>query len=633
MRARLLFACFIGITLSGCGGGCDRERDRERDGDGGDAASPKGAAVQGTEQLGAAFGTATRKQVLADARAVTKATGLLEKAVATRSKDASWGAYLDLRGAYRRAAVIAATLAPANCSQIDPDGSEPAEMPRGVGLREIGDALIASGSGSGSGPDWAKVDALVARTAPTLRGLHRELSVARYMTFGAAASLSRGIFSWGRSLDGSSAEHDDELEVDTLLAGGAIAELAGSLSAQLPAGSPERVRLETATVGFRSWLGRQQGVPQDRLDGLRLSGELGGAVRRAAFKLTGRAIHAPFAPARRRFDERLDEPVHVATFPLLRGVAPNPARVALGEALFHDVRLSDNEKMSCATCHDRDFGMRSPDAPIDVFGKPIARDAPAIWNTAYEASHFWDGRARNLSQQIRIAVENDMGGEWPKLVERLREDAELNTRFGSAYSDGLTAKTVQAAIAEFERTLVAHDTPLDRYVEGDDSAMDATMLLGFDVYFGKARCSRCHQLPLTSGTAPPSFMESEVSVIGVPTAPRKKQLDPDRGLGPRTGQPSDEHAFKVPTLRNLVATAPYFHNRAFDSLADVVEFYEDGSGVGLGFALEHFDSDAAKFELTDRERAALLVFLEKALAHPPSSPSPAKSTSPASLGR
>ncbi len=597
MRARLLVSGFIGITLSGCGGGCESARD-------------DGSAAATTEKLGAAFGTATRKQVLADARVVAKATGVLEQAVASRSRQASWAAYLELRGAYRRTAPIAAILAPANVSQIDPDRGDPSEMPTGVGLREIGDALIAPT------PDWPKLDALVARTARPLRGLHQELSLARYDTFGSAAALSRGIFAWGRSIDGSLAEHDDELEIDTLRTGAAISEFSESLSAQLPADAPERARLDAATIAFRAWLGRQEGPPRSKLDGLRLSGELGGAVRRAAFRLTERAIHAPFIPANRRFDKPLDEPVHAATFPRLRGAAPDPARAALGEALFHDVRLSENGTMSCATCHARAFGMRSPDAPRDVNGKPIARDAPAIWNTAYEAAHFWDGRARNLSQQVRIAAENDMGAVWPEVVERLRTDAPLNTRFGAAYPDGLTAKTVQAAIAEFERTLVAHDTPLDRYVDGDDSAMDAAMLLGFDVYFGKARCSRCHQLPLTSGTAPPRFTEAEVSVIGVPTAPRKKQLDPDRGRGPNTGLASDEHAFKVPTLRNLAATAPYFHNRAFESLEDVVEFYEDGSGEGLGFTLEHFDSDAGKFELTEPERKALLAFLERALAHP-----------------
>ena len=602
MRLRLPLSGLVAIALSGCGGGCDADADAN--------ANAKGAHQSAVRADGGTdFGNTAQRQVLKDVRALDKATDSLDQAVAARSKQAAWSAYLDVRRAYRRAAPIAATFAPATSSQIDPSRDEPTEAPTGVGLREIGDALIVAA------PNWKDLDALMAATAPPLRALQREFSIAHFQTFGAAAALSQGIFNWGRSIDGSLAEHDDELEADALSAGGAISELAESLSSSLPADAPERARLDSATGAFRAWLSAQRGAPKNRLDGLRLSGELGGAVRRAAFRLTGKAIHAPFVPAQRRFDEALDEPVHVATFPRLRGSAPDPVKAALGDALFHDVRLSANLKMNCATCHDPAFGMRSPATPVDVRGKPIARDAPAIWNTAYEASHFWDGRARTLSQQIKIAVEDDMGGDWPKLVERLRADAAMNTRFAAAFPDGLTAKTVQAAIAAFERTLVAHDTPLDRYVAGDDSAMDASMLVGFDVYFGKARCSRCHQLPLTSGTAPPRFTEAEVSVIGVPSAPRKKELDPDRGLGLRTKAANDEHAFKVPTLRNLVSTAPYFHNRAFESLADVIEFYEDGSGEGLGFELENFDPDAKKFELTDPERAALLVFLEKALAH------------------
>jgi cytochrome c peroxidase len=614
MRARLLLSAstLAGVVLSGCGAGCESRESRTES-----AETRKKSATEadvGGESRGAKFGTATRTQLLKDARALIEATTALEAAVPQRSKKESWHAYLEVRRAYRRVGPIAATLAPASSSQVDPERAHPTEMLSGVGLREIGDALLEPA------PDWTKVDALVSSTAPALRAVHGELSVARYLTFRAAAALSRGIFAWGRALDGSLAEHDDEFEIDVHTAGGAIAELAESLSSQLFTADPERLRLDVATGAFRNWMSQQSGIPARRLDGLQLSGELGAAVRRAAFKLTDQAIHAPFIPAIRRFSESpsltLDEPVHAGTFPLLRGGAPDPAHVALGDTLFHDVRLSANSKMSCATCHARDFGMRSPGVPLDVYSKPLPRDAPTIWNAAYEPIFFWDGRARNMSQQIRIAVERDMGGEWPKLVSRLREDAALNRRFGAAFPTGLTAKTVQAAIAAFERTLIAHDTPFDRYVAGDGSAMDASMLLGFDVFYGKARCSRCHQLPLTSGTAPPRFTDSEVSVIGVPTAPRKKVLDPDRGRGPRTGQPFDEHAFKVPTLRNLVATAPYFHNRSFETLADVVEFYEDGSGEGLGFNLEHFDPDAAKFELTDGERAALLVFLEKALAHP-----------------
>lgn len=569
------------------------------------ASASTAAPANARAELGAA-----RRRALERASEVERAADRLERAARERRREDATRDLIALRRAWRRVEPMARMLAPVAASQIDPEiEDEPDEILRRVGLRVLGDAL------ADKDVDWARVDEAVRATARATKLATRELATATWDLRRLGVALSRAAFEWGRRLDGSHAESDAELVADVKEGGLALVEWSELLLGELRARDAARAKaFEPPIRDFTRWVGERGDAPADKLAGLVLSGELGAAVRRMHSALGGPALRAPFLPARRTRTADHEEPVHLASFPALVGPPLRPARVELGAELFFDRRLSRHDDLSCASCHRIEHALAAgPRRPRAFDGKPLARDVPALWNAAYEPMHFWDGRASTLAEQVRIAVENDMGGQWDEIVRRLSADADLERRFRGAFGDGVTAANVRLAIEEFERTLVSDATPLDRYVRGDRAAMSNEMLRGFDVYFGKARCSRCHRLPLTSGAMPPRFVRTEASAIGVPQGPRSRKLDRDRGRGDATKRAIDLHAFKVPTLRNLARTAPYFHNGSFATIEQVVEFYEDGSGAGLGIVLENFDPDAAAFELSNAERRALIVFLRDGL--------------------
>jgi cytochrome c peroxidase len=550
-----------------------------------------------------ALGQAARRRGLETAQRLEQGSERLSRATRTRDLSEARAATLELRRIWRDVEPAARVLAPVAASQIDP------APPKRAGLRVIADSL------DREPPDLERLDAAVQRTDAAVRLAARELATATWDERRLGVALSRAVFEWGCRLDGSRAESADELAVDVIDGGRALLGWAGLLSKATGERDPRVAdRVDRAAATLDAWIRRQAGEPSDKLNALIASGELGAAVRAAALLLGQETVRPPFLAQWRTQREDWQEPVQIASFPALLGARPRADRVELGAGLFFDRRLSADGTLACASCHRVEHALSAGRRrPLTAAGRPVSREVPSIWNVAFEPMLFWDGRASTLADQARIAVEIQMGADWAELVARLRKDADLDAGFRRAFGDGLTAANVRHALAEFQRTLIRDSTPLDRFVRGDAEAMTPQMLRGFDLYFGKARCSRCHKLPLTSGTQPPRFVSAEVSAIGVPRSPGGRALDPDRGRGAATRDAGDEHAFKVPTLRNLAATAPYFHNGAFATLEQVVDFYARGSGAALGIRLPNFAPDAGRITLSASERRALVAFLRDGL--------------------
>lgn len=273
-----------------------------------------------------------------------------------------------------------------------------------------------------------------------------------------------------------------------------------------------------------------------------------------------------------------------------------PEKVELGRQLFFDPALSASNAMSCATCHHPDLGFSNA-APVSPPrpGAP-ARNVPSLWNVGFNRHLLWDGRVESLETQSAtpLTLPNEMAMTPVEIEARLRGIPAYVELFDAAFGGGEQAVTfanVARALAAFQRTLLSTNSPYDRFVAGDASALTAQEQRGLALFSSpEAACAACHQ--------PPAFAHETFRVIGVPSD------DPGRaGVSP-TGV---RGAFKVPTLRNVALTAPYMHNGSLATLEDVVQFYADGAGRANGFP--SVDPLLKGFELSAQDKADLIAFL------------------------
>lgn len=304
-------------------------------------------------------------------------------------------------------------------------------------------------------------------------------------------------------------------------------------------------------------------------------------------------------------------------------------RAALGKLLFYDPVLSGKNDMACATCHHPDLGygdgrghsMGAGGRGLGqgrAGGKVIRRGAPTIWNAAFNQSQFWDGRARDLEDQARtpITAPEEMAETDANLSAELATVPEYQAMFDEAFGghmgSSINLENVTRAIASFERTQLSARSPFDRYVAGDRSALTLSQRRGFDIFrSGQARCFECHTLP--------TFSSPDFKVIGVPKLDDEAE---DRGRGDIVGSPALRGAFKVPTLRNVALTAPYMHNGRFQTLDEVIDFYSNGGGPGMGVKVPNLDDKIRPIHLTYQQKQDLIAFLhalndESALADAP----------------
>lgn len=247
--------------------------------------------------------------------------------------------------------------------------------------------------------------------------------------------------------------------------------------------------------------------------------------------------------------------------------ADNPyqaEKAALGKMLFFDPRLSINQNISCATCHNPSFGWEQA-LPLAVGAQNTAlgRHNPTILNLAWGDKFFWDGRAATLEEQALGPIQSDVEMNMPLdvLIERVSGIEGYRPYFNSIFSEGITAETIAKAIATFERTVVSGPSPFDRWIEGDESALSDSAKRGFELFNGKAKCSTCH-----TGW---NFTDNKFHDIGLPTLDEGRfVIDPSSEL--------NRHAFKTPGLRNITHRAPYMHNGSLANLDAVLVHYLSG---------------------------------------------------------
>ena len=368
-------------------------------------------------------------------------------------------------------------------------------------------------------------------------------------------------------------------------------------------------------------------------------------------------------------EEDLRETYNLQTLPRIPYPAdnePRQERIALGRLLFYDPIISGEKDVSCGTCHHpafafadrRQFGAGvsgkglGPERILSVSalsGLAISlepRNTPTIFNTACnididgnissDGLQFWDGRARSLENQARLPVTSrvEMRGDlffgipneeaadlaMDTVVARLRAIPEYVQRFRDAFPEE-AASTVGAevidrltygkAVAAFERELVTNNSPYDRFVNGDDDALTAVQKEGLELFFTKARCNDCHSGPM--------FTDFQFVVQGVPQEGVGKEVIPgdDTGLEEFTLLREDRYKFRTPTLRNVELTPPFMHDGVFETLEQVVAFYNDGAQPRHPEVTTEMLHPSLRepLGLTDAEQDALVAFM-KALTDP-----------------
>ncbi len=275
-----------------------------------------------------------------------------------------------------------------------------------------------------------------------------------------------------------------------------------------------------------------------------------------------------------------------------------PAKVELGKLLFFDPRLSGDATISCASCHEPSAGWGLPDGlSMGYPGTVHWRNSHTIVNTAYYGKLFWAGKAKSLEAEAKAAATGAVGGngESDVMEARLAFIPEYRKRFKAVFGGEYPRiNDAWKAIAAFERTLVQTDTPIDKYLKGDKSALSKKQLRGMKLFIGKANCVQCHNGPLASNEryynlgVPPSPRWNDDGLAQITfryeqyakgsTQAMYRKIKDDAGLYYSTKQKSDMGKFRVPSLRYTKYTATYMHNGTLETLKDVVEFYNAGGG-------------------------------------------------------
>lgn len=279
---------------------------------------------------------------------------------------------------------------------------------------------------------------------------------------------------------------------------------------------------------------------------------------------------------------------------------PTPEKISLGKQLYFDGRLSRDDKVSCASCHDPKKGWSNGEQfATGVEGQKGGRNSPTVINSAYNRFQFWDGRAGSLEEQALGPIQNpiEMNMTLPEVVEKLNAIEGYKTQFQNVFGTDVTPQGIAAAIACYERTILCGDAPYDKFKAGDTTALSEEAQRGMKLFFGKASCSACH--------IGPNFTDNAFHNVGV----GMDKDEPDEGRRVISKLGGDRGAFKTPTLRDIARSAPYMHDGSLKTLEEVVEHYSKG-----GYANPQLDEEIFELNFTDQEKVDLVTFLKEGLS-------------------
>ncbi len=263
--------------------------------------------------------------------------------------------------------------------------------------------------------------------------------------------------------------------------------------------------------------------------------------------------------------------------PLPQSHNEDPKKVALGDKLYHDKRLSTDNSLACAGCHGLDLGGTDQKQFSEGVGGAVGGiNAPTTLNSGFQFLQFWDGRAADLEEQAAGPVSNpiEMASNWEEAIPKLEQDAAFTAAFKEAYPGGYSEKTITSAIATFERALITPNSRFDKYLAGDGSALNENERKGYELFLANS-CATCHVGQAMGGQSF-ELMGRKADYFG----DRGNLTEADDGRYNVTKDEADRHKLKVPTLRNIALTFPYLHDGSTSDLKEVVNImakYEVGT--------------------------------------------------------
>lgn len=261
-------------------------------------------------------------------------------------------------------------------------------------------------------------------------------------------------------------------------------------------------------------------------------------------------------------------------------------KISLGEKLFNDKQLSHDNSLSCASCHALSKGGTDQIArSVGIRGTVGSINAPTVFNSGFNFNQFWDGRADSLENQVDGPIHkvSEMGSNWSEVVEKLSKSPEYIATFKKLYSDGIQANNIKDAIAAFEHSLSTPNSRFDKFLRGDENALTEQEKAGYRLFKDNG-CVSCHQGVNLGGN-----MYQKFGIIGNYFADRGSLTPADLGRFNITKDQQDTHTFKVPSLRNITLTYPYFHDGSAKTLEEAVNVM---AKYQLGRQLSQKDTDA-----------------------------------------
>jgi len=331
----------------------------------------------------------------------------------------------------------------------------------------------------------------------------------------------------------------------------------------------------------------------------------------ASIFLANRAIAQSSDWSLRALNRIANPPLGLPPVPEPQGNRATTEKITLGRKLFFDQRLSGSGAMSCATCHvpEQGFSDNQRARSVGAGGRLLKRNAPTLFNVAYQRTLFHDGREISLETQVfgpflaTTEMANPSAGWLLQTIGGLEDYWGL---FEQAFGQPVNAKNLGEALASYQRTVLLANSPFDKWQYGNQKdALGASAIRGLRLFKGKAGCARCHLIKNNNAL----FTDHKFHNTGTGTdtgsqkpverGPAGKENQKDLGRMKVTGNPADLYCFKTPTLRNIALTAPYMHDGSMRTLADVVAFYNKGPSRSL-----------RPLHLSKAEQAALVAFLK-----------------------